>query len=66
MKNTIKTIMNTLNRTRRQNESFELFMQERADVFQVTGQKEQAMFWSSACWAGKNLQNIYAHFRKYL
>ncbi len=45
MKNTIKTIMNTLNRTRRQNESFELFMQEMADVFQVTNTKEQAMFW---------------------
>ena len=52
MKNTIKTIMNTLNRTRRQNESFELFMQERADVSQVTGQKEQAMFWSQ-CLLGR-------------
>ncbi len=52
MKNTIKTIMNTLNRTRRQNESLELFMQEKADVFQVTGQKEQAMFWSQ-CLLGR-------------
>lgn len=31
--------------TRRQAENFEIFMQEKADVFQVTGPKEQAMFW---------------------
>lgn len=30
----------------RQNANYERFMQEKADVFQVTGQKEQAMFWS--------------------
>lgn len=30
---------------RRQAESFERFMQEKANVFQVTGVKEQAMFW---------------------
>ncbi len=32
--------------TRRQSESYERFIQEKAGVFQVTGQKEQAMFWS--------------------
>ncbi len=46
MKNTIKTIMNTLNRIHCQDESFELFIQEKASVFQVTGAKEQAMFWN--------------------
>ena len=30
---------------RRQNENYERFVQEKADVFQVTGQNEQAMFW---------------------
>ncbi len=30
---------------RRQAENHERFVQERAGVFQVTGQKEQAMFW---------------------
>ena len=34
---------------RRQNENYERFVQEKADVFQVTGQKEQAMFWVAPC-----------------
>ena len=46
MKNTVNTVRNALNNMLRQAESFELFMQEKADVFQVTGRKEQAMFWS--------------------
>ena len=53
MKNSINNIMktgrNALNHiymARRQAESFEQFMQERAGVFQVTETKEQAMFWS--------------------
>lgn len=32
-------------RERRQNTNYERFVQEKADVFQVTGRKEQAMFW---------------------
>ena len=32
--------------TRRQNANYERFMQEKANVFQVTGTKEQAMFWT--------------------
>lgn len=36
-------IRDTLNR--RQNANYEHFVQEKAGVFQVTGAKEQAMFW---------------------
>ena len=31
---------------RRQAENYERFIQERAGAFQVTGKKEQAMFWA--------------------
>lgn len=43
-KNIIDSIRESI--VRRQSESFESFMQEKADVFQVTGVKEQAMFWA--------------------
>lgn len=43
-KNIIESIRESV--TRRQSESYERFIQEKAGVFQVTGQKEQAMFWS--------------------
>ena len=33
-------------RIRRQQANYERFMQERADVFQVTEEKAQAMFWA--------------------
>lgn len=53
MKNTISSIMNTgrdairsAYMARRQADNYERFMQGKADVFQVTGTKEQAMFWS--------------------
>ena len=36
-------IRDTMNR--RQNANYERFVQEKASVFQVTGAKEQAMFW---------------------
>lgn len=52
MKNTISNIINTGRNTalsaytaRRQARNYERFMQERAGIFQVTEQKEQAMFW---------------------
>ncbi len=47
MKYKKKTIIESLRESiaRRQNESYERFMQEKADVFQVTSTKEQAMFW---------------------
>lgn len=55
MKNTVNTIINTgrsaLNHmymARRQAANQERFMQEKAGVFQVTGTREQAMFWSQA------------------
>lgn len=32
--------------SRRQNANYERFMQEKADVFQVTEGKAQAMFWA--------------------
>lgn len=55
MKNTINNIMNTGRNAlrnaytaRRQAANYERFMQERADVFQVTDTKDQAMFWSQA------------------
>ncbi len=31
---------------RRQAANYERFMQEKADVFQVTGSKDQALFWA--------------------
>lgn len=43
-KNIIESIRESI--TRRQSESYERFIQEKAGVFQITGQKEQAMFWS--------------------
>lgn len=43
-RNIIESIRESI--ARRQAESFESFMQEKADVFQVTGVKEQAMFWA--------------------
>ncbi|WP_166543228.1 hypothetical protein [Acutalibacter sp. 1XD8-36] len=43
-KNIIERIRESI--TRRQSESYERFIQEKAGVFQITGQKEQAMFWS--------------------
>ncbi len=47
MKYKKKTMIESLRESiaRRQNESYERFMQEKADVFQVTNTKEQAMFW---------------------
>ena len=46
MKYKKKTIIESLRESiaRRQNESYERFMQEKADVFQVTNTKEQALF----------------------
>lgn len=51
MKNTISTMMNRnalahMYMARRQAANYERFVQERAGIFQVAGQKEQAMFWS--------------------
>lgn len=53
MKNTISNTMNSGRNAirnaymaRRQADNYERFMQGKADVFQVTGTKEQAMFWS--------------------
>lgn len=37
---------------RRQNVNYERFIQEKADVFQVTDHKDQAMFW---------VQNLLTH-----
>lgn len=55
MKNTINNIVNTSRNAlhnaymaHRQAANFERFVQQKADVFQVTGAKEQAMFWSQA------------------
>lgn len=52
MKNyTSKTIANNVKESfhdymaRRQAANYERFMQEKADVFQVTDKKDQAMFW---------------------
>lgn len=42
MKKLTSVFKDTLNR---QTANYERFMQGKADVFQVTGQKEQAMFW---------------------
>jgi len=46
-KNLNKIIMGNIHESisRRQSANYERFMQEKADVFQVTGTKEQAMFW---------------------
>lgn len=53
MKNTISNIINSgrdairsAYMARRQSDNYERFMQGKADVFRVTGTKEQAMFWS--------------------
>jgi len=53
MKNTRNSTMNSSKNAirhaytaHRQATNYEQFMQEKADVFQVTGTKEQAMFWS--------------------
>lgn len=55
MKNTINSIMNTARNAlhsaymaRRQAADLEQSTQEKAGVFQVTGIKEQAMFWNQA------------------
>lgn len=45
MSKTSKTTMHDMI-TRRQNANYERFMQEKADVFQVTEVKDQAMFWA--------------------
>ncbi len=47
-----KKLLNTVKNSaheymiRRQAANYERFMQEKADVFQVTGAKEQALFWA--------------------
>lgn len=48
MKNTVNTMMNALNTMSRQADNYERFIQEKAGALQVTGKKEQAMFWSQA------------------
>lgn len=55
MKNTVSNIINTRKNAirgayiaRRQAANYERFMQEKADVFQVTDTKDQAMFWSQS------------------
>lgn len=55
MKYKKKTMIESLRESiaRRQNESYERFMQEKADVFQVTNTKEQAMFWVLSPWSIK-------------
>lgn len=42
---TVKTTAHDL-MTRRQNANYERFMQEKADIFQVTEPKAQAIFWT--------------------